>query len=228
MAELKQDKETIAFALDIEKAGPKNLSHPIVAVGHSTAKGSTIIDRGLIKLQVTWPTIDPTTGKVTDYGDFEKQCWDEFWSNPAKMPPALMEELKTNAVPQAEGFKQFAALLDKLEQDYPKSKYKIKFISNNPSYDVAAVDVMLELYCKRNPMRYNSDGKYRGLSDSYDMLSILPANLKKKFRDEAAAQAQSTAVHDHNPQNDAETILVDYLAAKLAKKFLAEWFAEQS
>ncbi len=213
--------ETILFALDIEKAGAKNIKHPIVAIGYVIGTKEKVLTRGIIRLQVKWPTIED--GKVTSYGDFEPRCWDEFWGDSKKMPAALMEELRRDAVPYDEGIKQFAAVLDELETKYgDKSLYKVKFLSDNPSYDTAALDVALEQVCGRDPMRYDSKGKYRGLSDPWDMLDILPADHKAQVLAAVETQMGSVVLHDHNPTNDAELIYRQYLAALAAKKNLSE------
>lgn len=211
--------EKILFAVDIEKAGAENIKHPIVAIGYVIGTENALLERGIIKLQVKWPTI--TDGKVADYGDFEPRCWDEFWGNSKKMPPELIEEFKKDALTQTDGIKKFAALVDSLEEKYgDEKKYKVRFLSDNPSYDIAALDVAMEQVCDRNPMRYDSTGKYRSLSDPWDMLDILPAEYKKQMLANIDKQLGSIVLHDHNPTNDAEVIYRQYLAALAAMKLL--------
>jgi hypothetical protein len=213
----------ILIAFDIEKTGAYNKKHKIlsygIVVGNEEGK---ILEKFHVNLNVKWPdayaSVDPTAdNKILDYGDFEPRCWDEFWSK--KIKPSVIEDLKKNAIDQKEGFTQLASWLDEIEKKY--AGQKIKFLSDNPSYDIAALDIMLEEYCGRAPIRYDSTGKYRGLSDPWDMLDLV-GNKRKYYMDKVNELIGSPNSHDHNPANDAEEIYRMYLAAKLAEKDIAQ------
>lgn len=188
-------------AFDIEKTGCLNYTHPIVSIGYvvGDSKGN-LFEKKKINLLVKWPQCD--LKGINCYGDFEPRCWDEFWS---KRPSELLKALQQNALSQEEGLKQFAEFLNSLELKYES----IVFLSDNASFDIAALDVNLERYAKRNPLRYSTTGKYRSLlppDDLFETLSVEQQNeLSKKY-------ITPFVVHDHDPSNDAEFIYRQYIA----------------
>jgi hypothetical protein len=214
MSDIKQTLEPtrICVAIDIEKAGAFNLQHPVVAIGVvvGLAGNVDILERKLIKIRVHWPIISDD-GKIVDYGDFEPRCWDEFWS---KRPEELKSILRADAVNEETAIRDFVRWLDALETKYPVGKYKIKFLCDNPSYDLAAIDVLMEKWCKRAPLRYSTVGKYRGLADPTDMLEM----LCDEDQDYVLKKVKSQIAHDHNPTNDAECVYRTYLFVLLARK----------
>ena len=136
-------------AFDIEKAGCMNYAHPMVSIGYAVGDSEgKLLDKNKINLKVTWPKVNEN-GVVTNYGDFEPRCWDEFWS---KRPTSLITNLQENAVSQAEGMQVFANFLDGLEKKYEK----IVFLSDNAGFDIAALDINLERYVRRIPLRYST------------------------------------------------------------------------
>lgn len=175
---------TMYLALDIEKAGPMPLKHPVISIGWcgGDEKGNVII-KGRINLQVKWPT-------GNNCGDFDEKCWLEFWN---KLPVETISLLQKDALPQKEGFQKFADMIDYLEKSY-----KIKFVSDNAAFDIGTLNVYLEKYTGRLPLAYTSDGRYRRTYAADDMLEMIPDNNK--------LTEKISVIHDHDPQNDAEFI----------------------
>lgn len=170
-------------ALDIEKAGAMN-KYPIVSIGWCVGDSNgNVLEKRKLNLQVDWNH------------DFEPRCWNEFW---AKMPLELIESLKLNALPQPEGFAYFSNWLNQLEEKYNK----IVFLSDNASFDIAALDNNLERYCGRMPLRYTSDNRYRSIIAPDDILwTINRDKLEDLYKQYS----------DHDPSNDAECIYRQYM-----------------
>ncbi len=195
--------DTVFVAFDIEKAGQMPLGHPVISIGYCVGDlHGNVLEKDKINLQVNWPVLDEKTNAIVDYGHFEKRCWDEFWS---KQPSTLIENLKVGAMPQALGFMKFATWLNGLETKYSK----VKFLSDNAEFDIGTLNVNLERYCNRGPLRYTTTGKYRSILPPDDLLDTLDAETVKEL---TAKHITPYVVHDHDPSNDAEFIYRQYIA----------------
>jgi hypothetical protein len=208
-------KRIILVTFDIEKTGRMNLGHPINSIGWCVGDlFGRVLQKSKINLKVRWPTIVSEDTKTMDYGDFEPRCWDEFWS---KRPPALIEELKKDAHEQEFGMTKFATWLDVLEKEYPEATHKIVFLSDNASFDIAALDVNLERYTKRGPIRYSLSGKFRSLYPPDDMLAIVPDDVLEPL---IKKRIDAVVEHDHDPSNDAEHIYRQFILAMEVRRYI--------
>lgn len=207
---MEQKKQTILVALDIEKTGGF-YRHPVMSVGFYVGDmDCNELETFKVNISVRWPMV---VGDMIDYGDFEPRCWDEFWS---KQPDNIVAECKNpEPVDASTAWHQVEAFLNRLETAYPADQYKIKFLTDNASFDVAAVDYALEKYCGRLPMRYSVLGKYRSIISADDMLDMLPKNA----RIAADNFIKTKVTHDHNCINDAKYIYWQYI--------LAMWYANK-
>ena len=224
----KATKKEILVSLDVEKAGMMPLKNPIVSIGHCVGDlDGNILDKGRHNMTVQWPvekdfktneadqtTIDIKDSQKMDYGDFEPICYEEFWS---KQPPALIGLLQdTNRRSFNKCIRLFVNWLNALEQQYPEDTHTIRFLSNNPNYDFGAIDSVLEREVGRLPARCSTSGKYRSCTNPKNMLDMLPDNLRATY------DKKITAMHDHDPANDAEYVYRMYLVALDAKKDLGD------
>lgn len=208
------DKKKIFVALDIEKAGALHIKHPIVSIGWCIGDADgKVLCKDRINLNVKWPTIEQNPD-VRDYGDFEPRCWDEFWS---KRPRDLIDSMKANAYEQKKGIEQFARLLDFLETEYPSPNHEIVFLTDNPAFDIAALDVALELQVGRMPIRYDSKGRYRSIQIPDEAMHLLSAH---DARDLVRAYVDCVVKHDHDPSNDAEHVYRQYLLVLMLQNFV--------
>lgn len=191
--------KTICVAVDIEKCGALYI-HPVVSVGFYVAdsENGQELSRHRFNIKVSWPD-----GRT--FGDFEARCWIDFWS---KQPVEIIEGCKENALPPEQAWKQIGKFIDSLEKSYPNDN--IKFLSDNPSFDIANIDYNLEKYTGRSPMRYSSTGKYRSVVAADDMFDMIPKTQKSI----AMEEINSVVSHDHNPVNDAHHIFLQYFHAK--------------
>jgi hypothetical protein len=160
-----------------------------------------VLQKKRINVQVKWPD-------GQSLGDFEERCWREFWS---KQPDTLRQILQAEAVQLKNAMDTLVSWLNELEILYPSSSdYKIKFLSDNPSFDIGNLDFYLKIHCGRRALRYSNNGTYRSVENPDDMLSMFP----KKDVEKELDKIRSVIVHDHDPSNDAEFIYRQYLAAR--------------
>lgn len=194
---------TTYIAFDIEKAGCGLIGHPIFSIGICVGDADgNVLQKKRINLRIGWPLVDDN-GRIKNYGSFEPRCWDQFWS---KQPKDLVEQLKSGAVDQHEGFASFSRFLDTFEDNA-----EVVFLSDNPSFDIATLDANLERYSNRMPLRYSASWAYRTVVDTDSVMDLLPkrelAKITEKFVD-------PFVVHDHDPANDAEYIYRSYVAVR--------------
>jgi hypothetical protein len=107
----------------------------------------------------------------------------------------LLKRIRDNAKPEKEGMTEFLKFITDLEVQFPKRN--LTLVTDNPSYDLTHIDVMLHRLFKRQPLRYTSTGEYRWVEDPSDVVG----DLGKK--EEFTKSVESEVVHDHWPENDA-------------------------
>lgn len=197
---------TIFVAHDIEKTGSFISSNPVISVGFYLGdENGNEIDKRRFNLEVNWPD------ENGNYNDFESRCWNEFWS---KQDSNIIEDCKKDCKDQKTSWIEIKDFINDLEKKYTK----IKFLTDNASFDTATIDYNLEKYTGRAPMRYSTSGKYRSVISSDDMLDMLPEDKFNKVME----NIKSKAVHDHNPVNDAKFIYLMYIEAMKYKNLLKE------
>lgn len=213
----KPEKTTIVVAVDIEKTGAL-FAHPVNSIGFYIApevENPSELSKDQIEtfkwnIIVNMPEVKD--GKVVDYGDFDPQCWDEFWS---KQPDALARcTSNPSPIAAANAWHEIAKMIDSLEEKYPDDKFKIKFISDNASFDVATVNYCLEKYTRRLPMRYSSKGKWRSLVAHKDVFWAMPDDVQKRQMELINRDVN----HDHDPVNDAHYHYLMYISTKFPNR----------
>lgn len=203
-----KEKKVILVAHDIEKTGSYLIQNNIISVGFFVGdlEGNKLLTKKF-NIRTRWPTRCTLTNEIINYGEFEKRCWDEFWSKqPKSVFDSCISPPPEYTIEVARGIKTF---LDDLEEKYPEDSYKIKFLTDNASFDTASLDYLLEKHTERAPMRYSKSGKYRSVISADDMFDMLPSEIKKKAEEEM----DKIVKHDHDPINDAHHIYLQYVAA---------------
>ena len=122
--ESKVEEPTLYYAVDVEKKGA-GFEYPTIQVGYAH---STSID------------VKPVSGSFCfNYAKvpFEPKCHKEFWSKNLDIYARIFAEAKGKD--PVEEWKKYAASLDKLEEKHDK----IEIVSDNPAYDIEAVDYHL-------------------------------------------------------------------------------------
>lgn len=205
--ENKQIPQVVYVAVDIEKTGATFTQHKVMSVGFFVGdRNGKCLETKRFNLDVKFPSGD-------NFGDFEERCWIEFWS---KLDSKIVDILTTDPLPQKEGWVSIGKFVDSLEEKYPNAK--IKFLTNNASFDIANIDYNLEVHCSRLPMRYSTKGRYRSVVSADDMLDMLPNSLYTAARE----RIHNTVKHDHDPVNDAHSIYLQYIEAILYKEKLED------
>ena len=196
----------IFVAFDIEHTG-----NTLLAIGMCVGDESgTVLKKRRANVKVKWPSGE-------DLGDFETRCWNEFWS---RQPAELIQTLQEEAKDLKQSMDTLVSWLDELEREFPAPEYKIKFLSDNPSFDIGNLDHYLKEQCGRRALRYSSTGTYRAVDNPDDMLDVFPKSVVKTETEEI----KKVIVHDHNPANDAEYIYRQYL---LVLKLKQQYFGSQ-
>lgn len=191
----------IFVSIDIETTGPLTWRDSVVSVGFFIGDDAgNELDVFRVNFDVDWPVFRKcghcgSCDSPITYGDFDKQCWDEFWS---KQPIDMIEACKADARPGGIGWSAIYAYLRHLNKKYGDD---IVFVTDNPSFDIAFLDHNLTTNCTLSqPIRYSTiTGAYRQIMVSDDMFGMIP----DAHRDQAMARIKMLVQPDHNPVNDA-------------------------
>ncbi len=185
------------MAIDLELSGCQLDKDNIVAIG--------------------WCGLHATTGEVANQGcislltiperrAFEPRCMEQFWSKNS----VLLMQLRELAVAPALGIARFFEVLDELDRDY-----EVRIVTDNPSCDIAWLDLYASKFLDRKPICYkhNADDGWRPV---YDTDSFARAAAKIPYR---TADTYNSAVmqalgikpelipsHTHHPMQDALSI----------------------
>lgn len=204
------NREVICVAVDIEKTGDRLLADLIMSVGlYIGTKYGDTKKTAKFNFLVQWFDLEAKT-----YGDFEPRCVDEFWS---RQPKEVLQQCQQNPEPlkRVAGWKAFRQYIDDLEEEFPNDQYKIVFLTDNASFDIASIDRELEHYggfklLRRTHRDYaNFKHNYRSVIAADDMFDML-SDLQQK-----TCQAKMDAIvqHDHNSLHDAHFIYLQYVEA---------------
>ena len=181
----------LPVAVDIEKRGP-SAEHSINAVGfaYRCPRTQRIVKRAFYF-------------KGNDAG-FQRKTQDEFWSR----YPDLLRFIEERAADSASEWKRVDQWLDELARDAKTDGYEVLWVSDNPAYDVGAIDAELLEYLRRLPLRYDSEGEYRRVRDTTAALYALGSATAERIK---KLVADTGASHTHHPEDDAEVILRTHL-----------------
>lgn len=142
-------------------------------------------------------------------GEWEERCVREFWSK----YPAILSRIKTAAQPTADAWREFMKLLDSFE----KSGKIITIISDNPAYDLTAIDYNLFIRDREFGVRYNKDGTgYRKVADPSERIKGVSDASRKKITD----RLNKEFAHTHWAADDARHILATYFLVQDALRAL--------
>lgn len=207
------EKKIILVAVDIERTGSFMIKNKTLSIGFYIGDGiGNKLSTHKFNTTVKWPKYGEET-EILDYGDFEPRCWDEFW---VKLQHSIVEKCVENAKSEKETWTEVADFLNDLEIKYPESEYEIKFLSDNPAFDIGNIDYGLEKYANRLPMRYSSKGVYRSVIASDDMIGMLSG---KEFQiTQTLINNQVEQQYLHDPIYDANKIYLQYIYALLYKE----------
>src|ERR1700722_8073959 len=177
----KQQREKIYFAVDIESGGPSFLQ--AFAIGICLGyKFWNVIDRQ------GFYSIPPLKFHSTT------QKW---WNNHSDVLKILNNKAKkSGSLNYSDMIHLFCQYLNNLEHRFPEND--IVVLSDNPSFDLGALDYGLQVKCNRLPIRYSRDGKtYRCVEDPsarWEMLPQFICSWRHKI-------INAKVIHHHLPEN---------------------------
>src|SRR5687768_17292469 len=139
-------KEILYVAFDVEKKG-SGPNYPVIQVG--VAWG-------------TCPSDMQSRSFCFDYNDrdFEKRCYEEFWKKNMK----VLQRIENESVEPKRGWLEFVRLIDGFEAP----DRKIVLLSDNPAYDISAIDhhIVVEQKLRAFGLQNSRDGAiYRSIND---------------------------------------------------------------
>lgn len=188
-------------AIDIETRGDSGRKNGIVSVGLAKMPAN---GTGVIKLRFD---LAPLPGQ-----HFEQRCLDEFWHKNEAMR-ALLAKLTAQPLPALEGIAAFRAAIDAIPDPI--------FLSDNPAFDFGIINYYLDL-ADLPSLRYDATRtKYRSVYDTNGYArGAARLTYATRGTNDAAIAKQLGAVdapneelmHNHDPADDAEYILLHHLA----------------
>jgi len=175
------------LCIDIETGGSHITKHPIISIG------TCLVDK--FHKEKRRFTFD------FDINQFEKKCWDNFWSKNQHVLSILSRDKKCTL----ESFMQY---IDDLDLKYNNN---VIIISDNVAFDIAFINYALDKYLNRSGLNYKSNGKYRMITDQNSFLwAYMPEYRENWIRDDDVIKKFNLSISthkDHLPDNDAEQIL---------------------
>lgn len=183
------------LAVDIETTGAE-LDRPILCF--AAVIGTR--EEGVLKKK-TWcfdsPALDCNleTPKEEICKHYEWRAWQEFWKDKLD----LLKRIKSQSSSDEINWASFLAFLDGLEEQYPNAD--VILVSDNPAYDIAALNNELHKRFGRMPMNRTKNGGYRCTHDPYERL------VGSSYLTETYKVLDKLTIHDHWSENDATQIL---------------------
>lgn len=187
------------IAIDIETTGAFLIKNKVCSIAFYIGDDQqNELEKHKFNLKVEWPNLESN-----DYHDFEKKCWDEFWS---KQDTTLVTD---NVLEQESGWLQIYQMLQNVCSKYDN----IVFVTDNPSFDISFINYSFEKYLDKPPLR-NINNTYHSVYAADDMFYMCDSEYVKKSLDEI----NKIVIHDHNCINDAKFIYLQYVKATQYKK----------
>lgn len=125
----------------------------------------------------------------------------EFWSE----NKVLQNFVQQNAVVPDQAMDKFCTFLRQVEALCPE----LIVVSDNPSFDMAWLNLYLNKYTDRLPLNYSENMTYRIIWDTYSMQKVLlcqQGDFDSNLELPEKLGFKSKWIADHNPLNDARTI----------------------
>ena len=179
----------VIMTVDIETSGPSILRNGILSIGICVGTHKGVLEKKRIDI------------KLSDDRVYDQQCMQQFWH----YHPTLHQNIQKDAVVPHIGMQAFVNFICKYE-----SRYHVKIVTDNPSFDVYFINYYLEKYTNSLPLTYTLDGKYRPI---YDIKSAAKAVLgHKHFKNIQKYMTKNypSIQRDHYPDNDAEYLYYTY------------------
>lgn len=220
-----ENKEKGYFAIDIERTG--NKKDITFAIGYAYSKATVESDDDIVSGQIVYDLhINPREfegltqeQKVTLMKSiwiargYEIRCFDEFWSKFVDILITLQSETLICKTTTAFGC-AINSVMEKAESEFSS----LTIITDTVAFDTVHIDNILT-YAGCNPLNNSRSGKYQsGIEvDSLAMGALgLPTDVSwNEYQDAYDKKIKDIipvySVHDHQPKNDAKSILLKFL-----------------
>ena len=201
-----------AIGIDIERSGARKCDETI-------AIGATVVDEDL-------NIVDSISllGYFPNKTQFEKRCWDEFWS---KHQDILSYLVYTGELTKEQNQKRMINELMEFRKKWDiasrNGECNIVLVSDNKVYDGGFINEMIFEHTDSLPIPYDTLGKYRKFWETHSMqrgllMAIDPAGKQDWGLSERIEKLfdipPSKIPHDHTPANDAYNIAREYQILK--------------
>jgi|SRR5581483_3330835 len=176
---------TTVLAIDIETGGCMVGAHPLIAIG------TYLITPDLKEAK-------RFTFKF-DLKDFEKRCYDEFWSK-------HLDKLQHFKDSPTNTIQEFANYVDSLDEKYPN----LIILTDNAAYDIGFINYYYAKELQRKPLQYKKNGSYRVITDTDSFYYALLPNptdnwvWSSKIQEKFQIDVKDTKTH--YPEEDAQYI----------------------
>ena len=215
---------TLVLGFDIERSGGLREHHTI-------GIGASVVDENGKELDSLL-----LRGHMPSVTNFEKRCYDEFWSKHedklAELEYRFTDEHErqfvtrevTFAWRQADMIKKFQAFRRKWEANAKDVDLKLELASDNKSYDVCFLNEMIFDYCQDGgaelamPYTASHPQTYSAFSETHSMARGLLMAIDPAFKGKGGTTARIAELyalkpraraHTHNPVDDAYGIAYD-------------------
>ncbi|MCP3658846.1 MAG: hypothetical protein GY830_00420 [Bacteroidetes bacterium] len=200
------------LGIDVETSGCSFAKNGLLSIGCSI-KDENVQEVDNFQINIDLP----------EDREYEEDCLNHFWLR----HPAAFEFIKSNTVSPEIAMNKFWEFIARAEKNYPR----LIIVSDNPTFDIAWINLYLSLYTDRKPLNYAENNKYRqiwGASSIQKYFNLFPRyHLLKDWRRELLIPERKhreklglivPAEHDHNSLTDARIIAENFIRTKKKMK----------
>lgn len=206
-----QIKKCVVMALDGETSGPNFVTNSLISIGVS------VQDMEMNEIASFQRNLALEEGRC-----FDERCLNDFW----RKHEEVFHFVTSNASDPKVVMEELSAFVSEIETTYPSCVV----VSDNPSFDIAWINLYFSRYTERLPINYHTNGKHRMIWDSSSVQKTW-CGLKKGVsfshippKHEKVLGLSSPFVHDHNPLNDAREIACFFIQTwKQIREFEAQF-----
>lgn len=207
-------KKNIYVAFDIEKCGRRlNRKDPLFAIGIvvASAEDNKILKTYRCILNLKKPS-DVSWEEYWKLNDWELRCWLTCW---IKLENVLDDLQSKFAMVETEHelANEFNRVLTEIEDEY----FVMAFVFNTVTFDSVHLSSLLMEY-DHLPLNYRRDGSHLCAFEVDSIKTGICQSMKWEYYDQFEKYVLSHYLpdigdikHDHDPANDAATIMADFL-----------------
>lgn len=207
-------KKNVYVAFDIEKVGRRlNRKDPLFAIGIvvASAEDNKILKTYRCILNLKKPS-DVSWEEYWKLNDWEMRCWLTCWIKLENVLDALQSKFAMVET-ENELANEFNRVLTEIEDEY----FIMAFVFDTVTFDSVHLSSLLMEY-DHLPINYRRDGSYLCAFEVDSIKTGICQSMKWEYYDQFEKYVLSHYLpdigdikHDHDPANDAATIMADFL-----------------